>query len=76
MAKRQNSEGEVEYLLKWKGYSFFYNTWEAEPNLNNCKLLIQDFEKRHSKKMKPKFIKKEKIGFNFGDEVEKIVNVT
>jgi chromobox protein 1 len=36
--------GNREFLVKWKGYSFNDNTWEAEENIaENCKDLIRTF---------------------------------
>ena len=44
--KRVTSEGEIEYLLKWTGFSDRYNTWEPK-ELTFCEDLIEDFEKNY-----------------------------
>jgi len=35
---------QVQYLLKWKGYPHSCNSWEPAEHLNNCSLLIREYE--------------------------------
>lgn len=41
IANREDSEGK-KFLVKWKGYSTFENTWEPEENLSP--LLLRNFD--------------------------------
>lgn len=52
--KKRVRVGKVEYLVKWKGWSTRYNTWEPEENILDIRL-IDMFERSNST---PKRIKK------------------
>ena len=44
--------GQRQYLIKWKGYGDFENSWEPEGNLSNAKEVLQEFlgrVRRHSR---------------------------
>ena len=43
--KRTNPNGQVMYLLKWKGYERKYNSWEPEGALDGCPKLVKQFSK-------------------------------
>nr|XP_058969958.1 heterochromatin protein 1-like [Pocillopora verrucosa] len=43
LISRRTSHGTVQYLVKWKGYSAFHNSWEDEDNLTTD--LIRTYDK-------------------------------
>lgn len=48
-----NVRNQVEYFLKWKGYSHNDNTWEPSDNLD-CPELIRAYEENRQKEIKEK----------------------
>uniref|UniRef100_A0A8C6VSM2 Chromo domain-containing protein n=1 Tax=Nothobranchius furzeri TaxID=105023 RepID=A0A8C6VSM2_NOTFU len=45
--KRRIRKGRSEYLVKWKGWSHKYSTWEPEENILDSRLFVA-FEQRPS----------------------------
>eukprot|EP00276_Gloeochaete_wittrockiana_P012114 CAMPEP_0184373094 /NCGR_PEP_ID=MMETSP1089-20130417/164297_1 /TAXON_ID=38269 ORGANISM="Gloeochaete wittrockiana, Strain SAG46.84" /NCGR_SAMPLE_ID=MMETSP1089 /ASSEMBLY_ACC=CAM_ASM_000445 /LENGTH=934 /DNA_ID=CAMNT_0026715993 /DNA_START=108 /DNA_END=2912 /DNA_ORIENTATION=+ len=43
---RLNKEGEVEYLVKWKGFSAKQATWEPEANCSHCVDILDAFKQQ------------------------------
>ena len=39
------SRNKIEYLVAWKGYNVWDATWEPISNLDNCKKLVEPFER-------------------------------
>ncbi|XP_054401477.1 testis-specific chromodomain protein Y 1-like [Pongo abelii] len=50
--KRQDKNGNTEYLVWWKGYDEQDDTWEPEQHLRNCEKCILDFNRRQTEKQK------------------------
>ena len=42
---RQENQGKIRYLVKWKGYTAEENMWERLENLKNTREKIEEFEK-------------------------------
>jgi len=42
------------FLVKWRGYDLFNNTWEPRSELmRNCRDLVLNYEKEHADEMEP-----------------------
>ncbi|KAK1303443.1 putative chromo domain-containing protein LHP1 [Acorus calamus] len=56
--KKRVRKGQVQYLIKWRGWPETANTWEPVENLSSCIDIIEAFENqspRSSRKRKRKF---------------------
>lgn len=46
----EKEEGEAQYLIKWKGWSYIHSTWESEDSLQQQKVKglkkLENFKKR------------------------------
>ncbi|KAG7319566.1 hypothetical protein KOW79_016709 [Hemibagrus wyckioides] len=50
VGKRKNKKGKMEYLVRWRGYTFEGDTWEPEANLTSCMEFINEFNRQHSER--------------------------
>ena len=46
---RVDKNGQREFLVAWKGYDSFENSWEPEGNLVNSKQLVQQFLRQQNR---------------------------
>merc|ERR1739840_84133 len=51
ITKKRLKKGRTEYLVKWKGYSPKYSTWEPEANILDPRLIQQFVMKERENKM-------------------------
>ena len=49
ITKKRLKKGRTEYLVKWKGYSPRYSTWEPEENILDPRLIQQFIMKEQNK---------------------------
>lgn len=45
LKKRKAGKG-IEYLIKWKGYDYSWNSWYAQEQLSDARELVMEFEMR------------------------------
>ncbi|XP_052232679.1 chromodomain Y-like protein isoform X2 [Dreissena polymorpha] len=51
LERRINAEsGGIEYLVRWRGFTSEWDTWEPNENLHSCASKIKTFEKNRMKK--------------------------
>jgi len=51
--KKRRIGRQVQYLVKWKGYTLEESTWEPLAHLQRSKDTIQEFENRQQNKQRP-----------------------
>ena len=61
LKKRTTKKGELEYLIKWEGFSDRDNTWEPRCNIHDAPLL-RAFESNRHEPDPPPLKKKESTG--------------
>ena len=44
---RRKVNGKFEYKIKWEGYPLSQSTWEPMKNLENCRHLVEEYDKCH-----------------------------
>ncbi|XP_031502602.1 chromo domain-containing protein LHP1-like isoform X1 [Nymphaea colorata] len=50
--KKRTRKGQVQYLIKWRGWPETANTWEPEENLQSCRDILEAYEERSSKSVR------------------------
>ena len=62
MKKKIDDDGEIQYFVKWQGYTAKWNTWEPADNLGNAAEAINEFNKKSSGIPQKKQKKRERSG--------------
>lgn len=60
--KKRVRKGQVQYLIKWRGWPESANTWEPFENVKACADIIEEFEKSSAAKPGKKGRIKKKVG--------------
>ncbi|CAN6487080.1 unnamed protein product [Victoria cruziana] len=50
--KKRTRKGQVQYLIKWRGWPETANTWEPEENLQGCRDILEAYDERSSKSVR------------------------
>ncbi|KAJ7516404.1 hypothetical protein O6H91_22G057300 [Diphasiastrum complanatum] len=53
--KKRVHKGQVQYYVKWWGWSEKYNTWEPYEHVKDCVDILEEFERRSGRRSKRKF---------------------
>lgn len=61
IGRRKDSDGDIEYKIKWRGYGSEEDSWAKEKELSNATALIAEFEKLAKKKLQEKKRQQKKI---------------
>ncbi len=48
LARRKNKQGNIEYLIRWKGYSPEWDTWEPLSGLGSALDIIEEFNEKEA----------------------------
>lgn len=59
--RRRRRQGQLQYLVKWRGWPESANTWEPAENLRACSDFVEAFEKRQQPRSYGKRKRKRKI---------------
>ncbi|OJA11663.1 hypothetical protein AZE42_12939, partial [Rhizopogon vesiculosus] len=49
-------QGQLQYLIQWRGYPVEESTWESEDNVKNAPKLVISFYKKHLDAVKSKHV--------------------
>lgn len=50
VVKSKGRKRRVHYLIKWKGFNDFYNTWEPVSNLEGCRQMLFKFNRNANRR--------------------------
>ncbi|XP_058510772.1 chromodomain Y-like protein [Solea solea] len=50
--KRRNKKGNLEYLVRWRGYGSEEDTWEPESHLSTCMIYVHEFDRQYAERQR------------------------
>lgn len=75
--KKRIRKGEVQYLVKWRGWPETANTWEPYENVKSCADIVQAFEESYGGRIsKPGRKARRKSGFPLSHQKRKRVSLS